>query len=112
MNKVIHLQIQEGELLPRGEILKESVQWKDIDNFTVVDRNVKNGRDYHSLDWENRALDLDDLVAPESHLLTGKTHQYHVEISRWKTLTNIFFNRCEIQTHRYSLTPGDQSDAI
>ena len=79
MNKVIHLQIQEGELLPRGEILEESV-WKDADNFTVMDRNVKNGRDYHSLDWENRALDLDDLVAPESHLVTGKTNQCHIKI--------------------------------
>ena len=74
VNKVIHLQIQEGELLPRGEILEESVQWKDVDNFTVMDRNMQNGKDYHSLDWENRALDLDDLVAPKFHVLTGKTH--------------------------------------
>ena len=79
MNKVIHLQIQEGKLLRRGKILEDSVQWKDVDNFTVMDRNVKNGRDYHRLDWENRALDLDDLAAPESHLLTGKSHQYHNE---------------------------------
>ena len=74
VNRVIHLQIQEGELLPRGGIFDESVEWKDVDNFLVTDRNVQNGRDYHRLDWENRALDLDDLVAPESHLLTGKTH--------------------------------------
>ena len=79
VNKVIHLQIQEGKLLKRGDILEESVQWRDVDNFTVMDHNVKNGRDYHSLDWENRALDLDDLIAPESHLLTGKTYRYQVE---------------------------------
>ena len=74
VNKVIHLQIQEGELLQCGKILEGSVQWKDVDNFTVMDRDVENGRDYHRLNWENRALDLDDLVAPEYHLLTGKTH--------------------------------------
>ena len=50
VNTLIHMQIQEGELLPRGEILEESVQWQDADNFTVMDRNVQNGRDYHSLD--------------------------------------------------------------
>ena len=75
LNQVIHLQIQEGELLPRGGILEESVQWKDVDSFSIMDRNIENGRDYHSLAWEKRALDLDDLVAPESHVLTGNTHR-------------------------------------
>ena len=76
VNKVIHLQIQEGKLLPRGEILQESVQWKDVDESTIEGIN---GKDYHTLDWDNRAIDLDDLVAPKSHLLTGKTHRYLVE---------------------------------
>ena len=79
INRVIHLQIQEGKLMPRGEIRRATVQWKEVDKFTVMDNNVKNGIDYHTLDWENRALDLDDLLAPESHLLTGKTHPYHDE---------------------------------
>ena len=29
------------------------------------------GRDYHTLTYEERGLDLDSLVAPTSHVVTG-----------------------------------------
>ncbi|XP_014597925.1 PREDICTED: uncharacterized protein LOC106783674 isoform X1 [Polistes canadensis] len=70
-NKIIHIQIQEGELLPRGAINSKTVAWKPVDNYTVYDSNVDNGVDYHTIVWEKRAIDLDDLKSPENHLLTG-----------------------------------------
>ena len=71
VNKIIHIQIKEGKLLPQGTIDPESISWKNIDDYTILDRNVKNGIDYHTIAWEKRAVDLDDLVPPPDHLLTG-----------------------------------------
>lgn len=65
------MQIQEGELMPHGYINKSSIWWKPIEEFSVLDNNVKNGVDYHTLSWEKRGLDLDDLVLDDNLLLTG-----------------------------------------
>lgn len=70
--RVIHLQIQEGKLLPRGKIDLETVQWVPVHDYTPLDRKVYRGQDFHTLSWEKRAMDLDDLVGDEGHLVTGK----------------------------------------
>lgn len=71
VNQIIHVQIQEGKLLERGKIDPNSVAWKPIDNYTILDTGVRVGVDYHTIMWEKRAVDLDDLDSPEDHLLTG-----------------------------------------
>lgn len=72
VNRVIHLQIQEAGLLPRGEINMTSLQWRPVDDYRISDSDVYNGKDYHTLSWEQRAIDLDDLTAPNGFILTGK----------------------------------------
>lgn len=74
-NRIIHLQIQEGELLPRGTINTETIQWKPLDAFDFRERSIKNGIDYHTLAWDRRAIDLDDLVAEHGQVVTGKLDQ-------------------------------------
>lgn len=71
INQIIHIQIQEGQLLSRGAINTSTTEWQPVDAFSIMDVNVKSGIDYHKLVWEKRALDLDDLQAPQDHLLTG-----------------------------------------
>lgn len=72
VNGVIHIQIQEGELLPRGAINTSTIEWQPVDAFSIMDSRVKNGIDYHTMVWEKRALDLDDLLSSlQDHLLTG-----------------------------------------
>ncbi|XP_068970446.1 uncharacterized protein orion isoform X2 [Bombus flavifrons] len=71
VKQIIHMQIQEGELMPHGYINKSTIWWKPIEEFSVLDNNVKNGVDYHTLSWEKRGLDLDDLVLDDNLLLTG-----------------------------------------
>ncbi|XP_014216345.1 uncharacterized protein LOC106645091 isoform X3 [Copidosoma floridanum] len=71
VNQVVHIQIQEGRLMPHGNIDATSVVWKPVDNYTIVDAGVRSGIDYHTIMWEKRAVDLDDLDAPEDHLMTG-----------------------------------------
>ncbi|XP_017880888.1 uncharacterized protein LOC108625401 isoform X2 [Ceratina calcarata] len=71
VNKIIHIQIQEGELMPHGTINRATVEWKPIEEFHILDNNVTNGVDYHTLSWEKRGLDLDDLSLDQNYLLTG-----------------------------------------
>ncbi|XP_076754958.1 chemokine-like protein orion isoform X2 [Xylocopa sonorina] len=71
VNKVIHIQIQEGELMPRGNINRTSVQWKPIEAFNILDKNVTADVDYHTLYWEKRGIDLDDITLDKNYLLTG-----------------------------------------
>lgn len=70
-NRIIHVQIQEGELLPRGAINASTVNWKPISDYRLLDRGIKNGIDYHTLTWDKRKIDLDNLIAPQSHVVTG-----------------------------------------
>ncbi|XP_055371278.1 uncharacterized protein LOC129605506 isoform X1 [Condylostylus longicornis] len=72
VKRIFHLQVQQGELLPRGNIKQESLEWKPVDDYQIFDRNVKSKVDYHTLAWENRAIDLDDInVVDPTHVITG-----------------------------------------
>lgn len=70
-NRIIHLQIHEGELGPRGSIKNGTSRWVPVDDYRITDRNVYNGKDYHTLSSDKRAVDLDNLEAEEGHILTG-----------------------------------------
>lgn len=57
--------------MPRGMINAATLQWKPISNYSLLDRGIVNGVDYHTMAWDKRAIDLDDLIAPPSHVVTG-----------------------------------------
>ncbi|XP_070139630.1 uncharacterized protein [Drosophila kikkawai] len=40
-NRILHLQIQEGELLPKGVINQTTLQWKPVDNYSITDKDVR-----------------------------------------------------------------------
>ncbi|XP_016843826.1 uncharacterized protein LOC100122910 [Nasonia vitripennis] len=62
-NRVVHIQIQEGQLLPNGMINSSTTRWAPIN---------ENPTNYHTLAWENgREVNLDDLHAPKKSVLTG-----------------------------------------
>lgn len=70
-NRIIHLQVQEGKLMPRGTIDVKTVQWIPVDTYKITDKNVYNDRDYRTLSWEKRAVDLDDLQTDDGYVMTG-----------------------------------------
>lgn len=70
-NRVIHLQIQEGQLLERGKINTTSTRWVPVDDYTIFDKGIRDGRDYHTLAWDRREVDLDDLNAPVGHVVVS-----------------------------------------
>ncbi|TDG40589.1 hypothetical protein AWZ03_012986 [Drosophila navojoa] len=72
-NRVFHLQIQEGQLLPRGAVNESTLSWKPVDDYKIYDRNVAKGIDYHTLSYESRSIDLDDIMKADdnSFVVTG-----------------------------------------
>ncbi|XP_017113092.1 uncharacterized protein LOC108136442 isoform X1 [Drosophila elegans] len=71
-NRIFHLQIQEGELLPRGAVNQSTLEWKPVEKYNFFDRDVKKGVDYHMLSYESRSIDLDDVNTDDnSFVITG-----------------------------------------
>lgn len=68
-NRVIHLQVKQGLLLKYGKIDETTTHWVPISQFTIFDKGVRDGIDYHTLEFDRRQIDLDDLVAPVSHVV-------------------------------------------
>ncbi|XP_046390048.1 uncharacterized protein LOC124158779 isoform X1 [Ischnura elegans] len=95
VNRVIHLQVQDGEILPGGLINSSTVEWRPIKPFKVTDNNIRRDVDYHIITWEQRAVDLDDLKAPEGSILTG------VQLRRIGAHLNL-----EILTTPFNFTTG------
>lgn len=72
MNRVFHLQIQEGQLLPRGMINESTLAWKKVDNYTLNEKGVHNNRDYYTLSYGARSIDLDDIHTEDNtFVVTG-----------------------------------------
>ena len=70
-NRIIHLQIQEGQLIERGRINASSIQWVPVDGYTILDKGIRDSHDYHTLAWDRREVDLDDLTAPSGHVVVS-----------------------------------------
>ncbi|XP_063904382.1 uncharacterized protein LOC135123545 isoform X2 [Zophobas morio] len=71
IHRVVHLQIQEGRVLPHGQIDLDSVQWVPVEDYNVTDSAYRDGKDYYTLKWEQREFDLDDMFADEGSVVTG-----------------------------------------
>lgn len=69
--RVIHLQIKEGKLEPGGLIDNDTISWVPVSSIDVD--NWLDKHKFHTLRYESRSLDLDDLVAPKNYVLTGKS---------------------------------------
>ncbi|GLV45524.1 orion [Carabus blaptoides fortunei] len=69
VNSVIHLQIQQGQLLPYGVINQTTIHWQQVDNYEVNDGTLI--KKYHTLSWKERGIDLDEVVVPDEHVVTG-----------------------------------------
>lgn len=68
-NRIIHLQVQESQLLKYGDVNSSATRWVPISQFTILDRGIKDGIDYHTLSFDRREIDLDDITAPVGHVV-------------------------------------------
>lgn len=69
IGRVFHLQVSEGILKERGHVTPGG--WVPVQKFDPMDRGVKKDVDYHTLTYEKRAIDLDELDSPTGSVLTG-----------------------------------------
>lgn len=67
--RVFHLQIYQGTLGERGSV--SPGDWLPVQKFDPSDVGMIDGEDYHTLTYEKRAIDLDELDSPSGHVLTG-----------------------------------------
>lgn len=65
------MQIQEGQLLERGVINITNTRWMPVSDFTLQDRGIRENVDYHTMTWDKREIDFDDLKSPAGHVVTG-----------------------------------------
>ena len=70
-NRIVHLQIQESQLMKYGKVNQATTRWVPISKFTILDKGVKDGIDYHMLEFDQREMDLDDLTAPVGHVVVS-----------------------------------------
>ncbi|XP_034482379.1 uncharacterized protein LOC117787867 [Drosophila innubila] len=70
--RVFHLQLQQGELLPNGLINQSSLAWIPLESYDVTHVNIRNGLGYHKLTYDSRSLDLDEIsVENDTLVVTG-----------------------------------------
>ncbi|KAI4457300.1 hypothetical protein MML48_8g00016303 [Holotrichia oblita] len=82
-NRIIHLQVQQGELLPYGVINATSLEWVPVDNFKITDRYVYNKQDYLKMTWKDKAVDL--------HVIQISNRNQHLK----RVLTGVRFSAVE-----------------
>lgn len=96
-NRMIQFTIAESTLLPYGKLNTTIVNEDDDQNinaannryvnhpeWTIHSAEIKNGIDYHTLTYENRAINLDTVLAPAGKLVTGV--RFHVFDDKTLTL--------------------------
>lgn len=53
-------------------INESTLQWKPVDNYTLNEKGVHNNRDYYTLSYGARSIDLDDIHTDDnSFVVTG-----------------------------------------
>lgn len=75
-NRIVHLQIQEGQLMKYGKVNASSLRWKPVDEFTILDKGIKDGEDYHTMTVGRRDINFDDLKAPLGHVVVCCYEQF------------------------------------
>lgn len=103
-NGVFQLSISQRTLLPFGQTDEsESDTWKSADfQFSVADRGVINGIDYYTITYENRSINLDDLIVPVEKVVTGVRFHHlngHLILQVRATNFNYFTGRLENIAH-------------
>ncbi|KAH8312114.1 hypothetical protein KR044_009453 [Drosophila immigrans] len=93
-NRIFHIQIQQGQLLPRGAINESTVEWVPIDDYKIDDFNVTEGVDYHSMNYETRRMNLGETIFEYGTLIvTGVRF-----VGRWGRLAvEVTFSRLKFE---------------
>lgn len=91
---MIQFVIAESTLLPYGKVIVPAsntaadsngyFRYIGHEEFDINESGVKDGVDYHTLTYDNRAINLDTVIAPPGTLVTGV--RFHVNHNKRLTL--------------------------
>ncbi|CAL4125405.1 unnamed protein product [Meganyctiphanes norvegica] len=70
-NQVIHLQIQQGQALPQGQVNTTTLEWQQVEQINVHSSSHQDGLHFKKLSFEYRTMDLDTLTGLNNHVVTG-----------------------------------------
>lgn len=71
-NRTVHIQIQQAQALPQGFVNESTVEWLPVVPVQLDPRSsLEDGPGYATLSYDERSMDLDDLRAPDNHVVTG-----------------------------------------
>lgn len=79
-NRVIQFVISERQLMPNAEVEslpRRKDYWKGETFEFLNTSNNQQGVDYHTLTWEQRAINLDTIKLPENKVVTGVRFRVH-----------------------------------
>ncbi|XP_062700151.1 uncharacterized protein LOC109408928 isoform X2 [Aedes albopictus] len=70
-NRIIFLMVQQGKLMPRGQIDNTTLEWVEPEEYNILSPNIRSGVDYNNMNYDNRAMDLDDIILQPPYVVTG-----------------------------------------
>lgn len=111
--KVIHLQVQQGEALPQGHVNMSTIHWVDVEPINILSMSYDEGRHYKKLSFEERSIDLDRLVAPENHVVTGVRFRMlgsHVNLE--VQITPVNYTTGKLQAYKSYWISNDNTPAM
>ncbi|XP_066151751.1 uncharacterized protein [Euwallacea fornicatus] len=105
-NRIMHLQIQEGKLLPYGYIDNNTVRWVPVEEYKITNDGVYNMKDYFTMTYENRQMAMDDIELSENDLvMTGVRFQFIDNQIRLQ----IHANKFDFESGKILVTEGNYS---
>jgi hypothetical protein len=69
-NRIIHIEIEQSQALPEGLVNDTDKSWISAPNDLRIGQ-AGDQEDVFEMSYENRALDIDILEAPQNHVITG-----------------------------------------
>ncbi|XP_066246430.1 uncharacterized protein [Euwallacea similis] len=90
LKQILHIQIQEGKLLPYGVIDQNTVRWVDLDTCNLVGSGQMLGKDYFMMTYSQRSMALDDLEVDGNYVITGVGFKFTDGVIHLQMYTNPF----------------------
>jgi hypothetical protein len=106
-NRIVHLQVQEGRLLPEGQIDVTTIRWLPVHDSGP---DASSGIDYHALTWEKRSVDLDPVRTNKGTVVTGKTTNQNRQTNDYPTGVRFRYSsslNLEILVTPFNFTTGE-----
>jgi len=113
IGRIIYPQVQEATALPEGGIDETTRTWVAPKEIAFSDlENLRANTDVFTMSYENRAMDMDTLQAPEGHVLTGvKLRSLGGHLNLEIRVTPIKFQKGDLLADRSTWIGNDNTPA-